>query len=511
MKVLKGCALVLMSFILFFLLVIFGFAYTVNQVALNPHYIVKVLNDINFSQLIKEQINEQNGNQQMSVELQNTLFDTLNQVEPVIKARVGIALEDTYAYLKGKGNTPNFKEILSKSVMNSQFVADLLDKIDLSQLVDQVLKNQTGTGTTLSDDSRNALIKTLGNLQPSLKQQIVSAADPIFKYLTSQSSSIDLKTTLRQTVLSDSFMSEVINSLDSTTTTKDMLTKMTRDLLTNKIGDQLPGGIKLSSSQIDSMATAIEPTFKTGMANSIGPIVDFLLGNRQNFSVSIPTTPAIPTMKTVVKEAYMAQLPANLHGLPQTSIDIAFEQYFTANVQPIISSLEFTSSDLGVNMSGDITKALTNAQNSLTDARNSIDKTSQDIEKNLKQARTYVGYFRIGFACLSALIVLMILGIILIYRNVKGSCRNLGIIFLIYGAIVLAGVLVAKYLAGQAIDKSDKLHAFQPMPGIVLNDITSPLQTLSLICLIGGILLIVASFVYPRLKPAREEPKTSSS
>jgi len=142
MKVLKGCSLVLMSFILFVLLVIFGFAYTVNHVALNPHYIVKVLNDIDFSQAIRETINEQSGNQQMSVELQNALVDTFDQMEPVIKARVGIALEDTYAYLKGKGNTPNLKGTLSDSVMNSQFVADLLDKVDLSQLVSQELKNQ---------------------------------------------------------------------------------------------------------------------------------------------------------------------------------------------------------------------------------------------------------------------------------------------------------------------------------------------------------------------------------
>ena len=46
MKVLKGCALVFLSLILFLLLCIFGIAFTVNQVALNPHTIEKILNDI---------------------------------------------------------------------------------------------------------------------------------------------------------------------------------------------------------------------------------------------------------------------------------------------------------------------------------------------------------------------------------------------------------------------------------------------------------------------------------
>jgi len=41
MKILKGIALTLLSFILFVSLCVFGIAYTVNQVALNPHTIEK--------------------------------------------------------------------------------------------------------------------------------------------------------------------------------------------------------------------------------------------------------------------------------------------------------------------------------------------------------------------------------------------------------------------------------------------------------------------------------------
>ena len=505
MKILKEFALAFLSFILFLSLCIFGIAYTVNQVVLNPHYIVKILNDIDFSQIIQEQINAQPSSGNLSPELQTALIDTFRKMEPAIKKQIGIALEDTYAYLKGKRATPDFKGTLGKSVMNSQFVSDLLDNVDLSQLVDQALKNQTGTGTALSGDSRNALINTIDNLQPSLKKQIVNASDPIFKYLLMQSSSIDLKTMLRQTILSDSFAREVINSLDSTTTTKDILTQMTRDLLTHKIGNQLPKGITLSSDQIDSMATAIEPSFKTGLANSIGPIIETLLGNRQDFNISISITSSFPTLKTAVREAYMAQLPANLQGLPQVSIDNAFEQYFTTDVQPAISTLELNSTDLGLNISGDITTALTDAQNSLTKARNSIDTANHDFENTLKKAKTYVGYFRLGFACLNALMIMLIAGIILIYRNVKDACRNLGIVFFIYGAGALAVVLVARYFALQQIAKADIPQALNDVPGILLNDVTSPLRFVSLVCLIGGFLMIVTSFVYPKLKRSKIE------
>jgi hypothetical protein len=36
-----------------------------------------------------------------------------------------------------------------------------------------------------------------------------------------------------------------------------------------------------------------------------------------------------------------------------------------------------------------------------------------------------------------------------------------------------------------------------------LNDFIAPLQLISLVCLIGGILMIGTSIVYPRLSPAK--------
>ena len=123
----------------------------VNQVALNPHYIVKILNDINFSQIIQETINEQASNGNISPELQTALIDTFRKMEPAIKKQIGVALEDTYAYLKGQRAAPNFKETLGKSVMNSDFVGELLNEIDISQLVDQIVKEQIGTGADFSD------------------------------------------------------------------------------------------------------------------------------------------------------------------------------------------------------------------------------------------------------------------------------------------------------------------------------------------------------------------------
>ena len=118
---------------------------------LNPHYIVKILNDINFSQIIQESINEQTSSGDLSPELQTALIDTFRKMEPTIKQQLGVAIEDTYAYLKGQRAAPNFKETLGKSVMNSDFVGELLNEIDISQLVDQIVKEQIGTDADFSD------------------------------------------------------------------------------------------------------------------------------------------------------------------------------------------------------------------------------------------------------------------------------------------------------------------------------------------------------------------------
>lgn len=498
MKVLKVLSVCLLSFILFVSLIVFGVGYTINQRALNPNYIIKVINDIDFSEAINETLNEQSSNVDIPAELQTAVIDTINKMEPVIKERVGIAIEDTYAYLNGKVETPDLKEILSNSVMNSEFVADLLADVDLSQLVDQTFKEQTETGADFSDAFQSALISAVDKSEVSLKKQIVNASDPVFKYLLMQTSSIDLKNTLRQTILSNSFVNEVLNNLD--------YTLMTKDILLQEIGGQLPDGIQLSSQQIDEIIATIEPFFKTALVNSSSTIADYLIGTKSSFSIKVSLTSALPTVKPIIREAFMAQLPADLQGKPQAQIDSAFEQYYSDLIQTIPTSYELKSNDLGLNMSRDISNALTEAQSGLTDARDSIDEANRDFGDALKEARAYVSYFRIGFICTIILMVLVIAGIILILRRVKDICLDLGIVFFLYGVGVFTGVMIAKNIAKVKLAEiQDIPQAFSTLPGTLVNSISSPLQIISMVCLILGITLIAMYFIYPRLRPAKTE------
>jgi hypothetical protein len=66
-----------------------------------------------------------------------------------------------------------------------------------------------------------------------------------------------------------------------------------------------------------------------------------------------------------------------------------------------------------------------------------------------------------------------------------------------------AGVLIIKNVGPALITRLNILPALSNVPGIALNDFIAPLQFVSLVCLIGGILMIGTSIVYPRLSPAR--------
>ena len=497
MKILKSFALALLSLILLISLSIFGLAYTVNQVALNSHYMVKTLKDINFADALQEAINQDNTNGDISPQLESALVDTLRKTEPVIMGRIGIAIDDTYVYLKGQGSVPSLQDILGKSVMNSQFVADLLDEIDISQLADQALTNELGTQAGFSDSFRAALIAAIDKSEPDLKKQIVNVSDPIFKYLLMQSLNLDLKSTLRQTVLSNSMVSEILSNFDTTTITKD--------ILTGYLGDSLPQNIHLTSAQIDRVGVSLQPAVKTTLTAAAGNFADYLTGASTNFTLKVPLASAGPTLKTVVKEAFTAQLPAGLQGASQSDINNAFEQYYTDFVQTIPATYDVSTSEWGIGTGGQIVDAINNAQTSLTDGRNSIDSASQDFEKGLQDAKPYVNDFRAGFTGLIVLILLVTLGIISIYRNVKNACLNLGIIFALYGASELVGVIILRSIANAQIANADIPQAFSGITGTLLNDGLAPLQTISIVSLVLGVLLIAAAIVYPSMMQKEAE------
>ncbi len=99
--------------------------------------------------------------------------------------------------------------------------------------------------------------------------------------------------------------------------------------------------------------------------------------------------------------------------------------------------------------------------------------------------------------------VVLVLGIILLHRSVKGATRELGITFLIYGVLEYASVWATqRYLPSLPMpDMPPSLQAW--LNGFVA-DLIAPMQVLGIGLMAAGAALIIVSFVYPRLRPAEE-------
>jgi len=70
----------------------------------------------------------------------------------------------------------------------------------------------------------------------------------------------------------------------------------------------------------------------------------------------------MPTLKTVTRDAFTAQLPAGLQGLSQTDINNAFEAYYSNFSKTIPPTYTVNSSDLGIDGTTDMTNTIANAQ-----------------------------------------------------------------------------------------------------------------------------------------------------
>jgi hypothetical protein len=499
MKILKGITLGLLSFLLFILLSVFGIVFTVHQVALNPNFITGVINDIDFTEIARETINQEQSGEPLPEDLKNAIINTIDSIQPVIKNRMAVAIKETYGYMQGRGNELDLKTVLGDSFMNSATAASFLENIDLSQLVDQFLQEQsTNSGDASSQDLQKAMVATIDRLEPALKTQIVAASDPIFKYLLQQSPSINVKQTIRQTFLSRDFVTTLVDNLD--------IKLLTQSMLKDQIG-QLPQGISLNAGQIGQILIALEPSVKTGLKSAADPIADYLVGTRQDFSVSISLQPAMTDIKNVVKFAFSHQQLPDLQGLTQEQVNAAVDAYWAIAQASIPSSFELNSTMFGTGIASSMNEAFTSMQDGLAEARRGIDEATTEAENRLADARQYVRMFQLVYIGFIALMLLIVLAIVLIHRSVKGATLNLGIILLAYGVLFFIGIFVARIFIKQIVlDMEMPVESLRSLVQHIMSSLTSPLFMFSLACVIVGVVLLVVSIVYPRMRTREVQP-----
>ncbi len=499
MKFLKGLAIGLLSFLLFLSLSIFGWAFTLNSTILNSNFISTQLDKFDVSSLAEEFLSEQEDEEEFPEELETALIDAIAKLEAPVKEQLGAAIGETYDYLLGRKETPDLRATLGNTFLNSAFVASLMEELDLPLLAEELISEQEDE-EEFPEELRTALINTITELEPLIKEKISAAADPIFDYLLGKSQGIDLALTLRNTFLSSDFVVSLVNELD--------ISSLASEFLGEQLLEDIPEEMKFLVERLDDIVAELEPTIKEELIDAADPILDYLLGESQSISVVISLEPIIENLEDTLREAFLESPPAELTGLPLAGIEQYFDEYFGELTKMTPSAFELDETLLGTEMPAQIAEALAEAEEGLGEAKQSITDALAEAEEGLELARQYVGYFQLGYKILIGFIVLVIAGIVLLNREVRGATRKLGIIFLTCGVPWFAGILVAKYFAEKQIAQLDIPPYFQELLPRLVNDFSAPLQSFSLGLLIGGVVLIVVSFVYPRWRQTHPEPPT---
>ena len=270
-----------------------------------------------------------------------------------------------------------------------------------------------------------------------------------------------LALTLNQTILNPDFIVSELDRLDVSTLAKDSLSQ------------QIPQDEPYIAEVVDNTIADLEPWIRDQTRTSIYSGYDYILGKSQKLSLEISLGPLIDSLKSNLREAILKSPPPELAGVPPAIVEMYIDEACQKIDETIPPKFELNESSLS-------TEALA----------------------QLEQARQYIDYFQMGYKILIGFILLLILGIILIYREVRDTTRKLGIIFTTYGALEYLGIFITKYIAETQLPQLNISPPLQTWLPQLLDNFLVPLEILSICLLVTGVALIIVSFVYKPRQPS---------
>lgn len=357
---------------------------------------------------------------------------------------------------------------VNSTLLNPDFVTAELNRLDLSSFAEELMRQPAED--ELPEEFSTALTTTIVRLEPEIKEELSAAIYPIYDYLLGKKPSPELALTLRNTFLSSTFIVSVIEGLD--------LSALAGEALREQITKAIPEDIEFMVNSIDAVMAKLEPVLKKELIAAADPVLAYLLGESQGFRVVVSLEPVVLSVKEPIKEALLESPPPQLAGLPRSQIEQHFDEYFTEFTRMLPPTVEFNESMLG------------------TESQTRIAEALVEGEQALGEARQFISYFQLGYRLLLVFMVLLILGIVLLKREVKGATRRLGITFLIYGALEYGGTFVIRYFIRTQLPLAELPTPLQTWLPQFFYDLLASLSMFSLALLIGGIALLIVSFVY---------------
>jgi hypothetical protein len=366
-----------------------------------------------------------------------------------------------------------FAFTLKNTVLSPDFIAAQLDKFDTTSLAGEMIQDQTRR-QELPEELGTTLVNTITKLDPLVKEQVGAATHSVYDYLLGETPSLDLALILNDTVLSSDLIASAVNEFD--------IAPLMGNFLREKVKENVPQELEGLMAEylgdiIDNIIIDRKPWLEEQIIAASDPAVAYLLGRSPSFSYEIPLDQVKASLRENVWQIISESPPPLLSVIPADLLEPFFNLLWADFAQKLPSTYELSESLFGTEIRIQITGALSQA------------------EEALEQTREYVGYLQLGYQVLIGFMILLILGIILINRQLRGITRDLGTIFVAYGAFEYGGILAGRYFGLPQLEQMPMPTQLQSWLPQVVNDFLSPLEMFSLGLLIGGVVLLVISFI----------------
>jgi hypothetical protein len=335
--------------------------------------------------------------------------------------------------------------MLKSTVLNPDFVASQVDKIDISALARELSEKQINE--QLPEEMsflKEAIYEVVDEQEPWLKEQADAAIYDGYDFLLGKSEELDITISLVP------------------------LKENLRDSLWRKLNElSLP---EIAVIAEDLLRPYIDQHFDELFARIPAEYLPPELAGLPAEQMKQYLEQDLPGFIELVPDE---QLPPEISALLEDNLKPYYDQYYAEFAGQIPDIIELDESSI-----------------------------PPEVMEQLRQVRQYIGDFQTYYYYLIGFMVLLVAGIVLINRNVRDTTRALGIDLLIYGAMEFAGVYLARKYMPVGMPLQGVPVSLQAWLTGLPGDILAPLQTFSIGVLIVGAVLLVVSFVY---KPGAAE------
>ena len=271
---------------------------------------------------------------------------------------------------------------------------------------------------------------------------------------------------VNRTVLNPDFIVSRLDTLDASSLMAEVITEQVPE----EVMVMVPA--ELIDEVLDAVLTELEPWLKEQIAGTVYTVYDYLWGRSQSLSLAVNVEPVKESVKDKLRQALLISPPAGLEMIPPAELGRLFDEFYAQVSGEIPSTLEINESTLN--------------------------ELSPDIMPALIKAKRYFGYFQVAYWALVAAMALLIMGIILLDRRVRGATRWIGIPCLISGIVTYVGTFVIRNFAGGLITQVGLPVPLGSWLVQLVSDALAPMRVYGIVLMAVGVALLIVSFVYRR-------------